>query len=133
MTKQDDIEDALGAREDILLNGQLVTWFQVPDAKITGGPSWEDSPTAQPKQFPSTPILFIPLERVGQETLRNIPNTEVPVRIEQALMPGDVPFVPTRKDYCITKRGVKYTLHSYDEISPSGEQPVLYTMNMYQE
>ena len=133
MALKDDIEDALGAREDILASGQLVTWFQLSDAKITGGPSWEDNPTAQPKQFPGTPILFIPQERVGSETLRNIPNTEVPVLIEQAYMPGDVPFVPTRKDFCITKRGVKYTLHSYDLISPSGDQPVLYMMNMYQE
>ena len=135
MSALTDAEDAASARQDILEDGQLITWYQLPDnpGPVAGNP-WEDKDDAASfaTAYTNTPIIFFPMNRVDFESLRSYKTLDVSKRIEQAYIPGDVPFVPTLKDYCITAGGIRYAVVNYDLIAPSGV-PVLYMMQLQEQ
>lgn len=121
----DDIATALELIEE---NGQLVKWRQLSNNDTddeTDKPWKTDTEAVTPPTDFDVHICFLPIDRVGAQSLRYLAGTEVAVGSMYGLM-GAVDFEPSIKDVVI-RDGKELAISSIDLLSPNG-QKILYTV-----
>lgn len=111
------------ARRMITAKGMLCLWTEIRPGPATApnkpGPSI-------PFEYPNTPLIFLPENRVGYEWLKAITGTEIPEGGGYALMPA-VDFEPTLASVITKIDGTELQPVSIDPLSPNGET-ILYTV-----
>lgn len=104
----------------ILRYGAPVIWQQPRDAP-PNDPSepWLPGPTVL-TTFQNVPLVRLPSNRKNIAFLMYLTGTEIPDGYERAIIPGNVPFVPTLKDYFADVASDKVAISWLDPFKPAG-------------
>ncbi len=113
------------AKRLIAAKGQAVTWRRLVDGSPTD-PSKPWLPSAATTTDTAVSIVFLPMNRLGYESLTFMRDTEVPEGAYQGLMSGDVTFTPSIKDKVI-RDGVQLEILNIDTLAPNG-QAIIHTI-----
>jgi hypothetical protein len=117
----EEIQLALDLIEE---NGQFVVW-----RKLTNGVDPDPEKPWEPGQATyvdnNVSIVFLPVDREGQESLHYMQNTEIATASLLGLM-ASVPFEPAEKDI-VLRDSKELVIMSIDELSPNG-QKILYEL-----
>lgn len=105
-------------------NGELVQWKIVQDG-TPFDPLKPWKPSSSVVTTKDVTICFLPLTRVGDESLHRMKNSEVPTGCDQGLM-GAVDFEPSEKDV-IVRNGKEWRIENISILAPNG-QNILYTI-----
>jgi hypothetical protein len=105
--------------------GQDVVWHQLTNGATTPPADWK--PAANQATTYTVRAVFLPTNRVNNELLRMLGNTEVPVGNTTALIAVGA-FTPTLRDKLV-RDGVAYAPKSIDCLAPNG-QKIYYTIGL---
>lgn len=108
--------------------GASVTWQQPRDG-VSNDPSepWLPGPTVL-TTFQNVPLVRLPSNRKNITFLMYLTGTEIPDGYERAIMPGNVQFMPTLKDYFVD--GSDNVAIAWLECFKPAGNPLIWTMGL---
>jgi len=122
--------DIISAEADIREAGTLCTVI-IPTEGLDDNLITDDPEAAT--EHEGIPIVFVPLNRVDFESVRDIKNTEVEQRWEQGIMAGNAAFIPTLRTIILAPSGRSYAIKNYDRIAPNDTQNIVYLLQLVEE